>query len=71
MKKLPFVLFLLWSVIAPLQDAFVEQEAVIAIECGRLLNPANGELVTNAVVLIQGERITKITNQSCECCLNK
>jgi imidazolonepropionase-like amidohydrolase len=47
--------FLLYS-----QLAFVETEPVIAIRCGQLLDPASGALTSGAVIVIQGERITKI-----------
>ena len=64
MKRLPFLILLFWAGLIPLQNAFVEQQPVIAIECGRLLNSVNGELTADAVILIQGERIIKITSQT-------
>jgi imidazolonepropionase-like amidohydrolase len=42
------------------QTAFLETEPVTAIRCGKLLNPQNGSLTSQAVIVIQGERIVRI-----------
>ena len=53
-----------WFVIAAVllcsQFAFAETEPVVAIRCGQLLDPVSGNLTSHAVIVIQGERITRI-----------
>jgi imidazolonepropionase-like amidohydrolase len=37
--------------------AFAQSNAVTAIKCGRLINPVDGSVTQNAVVIVRGERI--------------
>lgn len=60
-KSFASVLLLVLLFLLPAQHAFVEDQKVVAIQCGQLLNPVDGKLRPNAVVLVQGERIKEIT----------
>ena len=35
-------------------------DGVTAIRCGRLLNPVDGSVIQNAVILVSGERIEQV-----------
>ena len=37
--------------------AFAQPHAVTAIKCGRLINPVDGSVTQNAVIIVRGERI--------------
>jgi len=56
--------FLSWFSVAVVllcsQLTFAETEPAVAIRCGQLLDPVSGNLTPHAVIVIQGERITKI-----------
>jgi len=55
--------FLSWFSVAVVllcsQLTFAETEPAVAIRCGQLLDPVSGNLTPHAVIVIQGERITK------------
>jgi imidazolonepropionase-like amidohydrolase len=51
-KGLVFALILLLSSLA-----FAQSNLVTAIKCGRLINPVDGSVTQNAVIIVRGERI--------------
>jgi len=40
--------------------AFAQSNAVTAIKCGRLINPVDGAVTQNAVILVRGDRIEQV-----------
>jgi imidazolonepropionase-like amidohydrolase len=40
--------------------ALAQTGAVTAIRCGRLINPANGSVTENAVIIVRGERVEQV-----------
>ncbi|HXG93291.1 MAG TPA: amidohydrolase family protein [Blastocatellia bacterium] len=40
--------------------ALAQSNAVTAIRCGRLINPADGSVTQNAVIIVRGERIEQV-----------
>src|SRR5262249_5497285 len=55
---LAIVITLLWLSSAP--GALAQSGAVTAIRCGRLINPANGSVTENAVIITRGDRIEQV-----------
>src|ERR1700675_3012183 len=45
------LVLLLWS------SGFAQSNSVSAIKCGRLINPVDGSVTQNAVIIVRGERI--------------
>jgi imidazolonepropionase-like amidohydrolase len=39
--------------------AFAQSNAVTAIKCGRLINPVDGSVTRNAIIIVRGERIER------------
>lgn len=54
-KSLFLALILLLSSIA-----FAQSNAVTAIKCGRLVNPVDGSVTQNAVIIVRGDRIEQV-----------
>jgi imidazolonepropionase-like amidohydrolase len=54
-KALLFALILLLS-----SFTFAQSTAVTAIKCGRLINPVNGSVTQNAVIIVRGDRIEQV-----------
>lgn len=54
-KTLSLALILLLSSVA-----FAQSNAVTAIKCGRLINPVDGSVTQNAVIIVRGERIEQV-----------
>ena len=54
---------LLLSILFPVHRGFVETQPATAIQCGALLNPVTGTMTPNAVIVVQGERITSVATQ--------
>ncbi|MEK6324830.1 MAG: amidohydrolase family protein [Acidobacteriota bacterium] len=40
--------------------AFAQSNTVVAIKCGRLINPVDGSVTRNAVIIVRGERIEQV-----------
>lgn len=51
------------TILFPAQRIFVEPAPVMAIRCGQLLDPVKGAFTRDAVVWIQGDKITKVTQE--------
>ncbi len=49
------------TILLPVQEIFSDPQPVIAIRCGQLLDPVKGTFTRDAVVWIQGDRITKVS----------
>ena len=61
MQRIFAVLFLL--IVPIVCSLYAESEAeqqVLAIQCGQLLNPQNGSLIRDAIVVVRGDRIVSI-----------
>ncbi len=57
-RALPFSLLL--AALLGAIPAFSADETATAIRCGRLLDPASGKVMENAVILIRGERVEQV-----------
>lgn len=55
-----FVALLLLTGVADLLPAEAQTGAVTAIRCGRLINPVDGSVTENAVILVRGDRIERV-----------
>ncbi|HVF90557.1 MAG TPA: amidohydrolase family protein [Blastocatellia bacterium] len=53
-------LLLLLSLLAYNAPAFAQAEPVTAIKCGRLLNPQDGTIARNAVIIVRGEQVERV-----------
>ena len=51
------------TILLPAQQVFVEPPPVVAIRCGQLLDPVKGTFTRDAVVWIQGDKITKVSQE--------
>ena len=47
----------------PAQQLFTEQQPMIAVRCGQLLDPVKGTFTRNVVVWVQGDKITKVSQE--------
>ncbi len=54
------IAFLLFAGIADLAPTEAQAGAISAIRCGRLINPIDGSVMENAVILVRGDRIESV-----------
>src|SRR5262252_2348848 len=58
-KKLRSLIWLLILQISSV-SVFAQSTNITAIKCGRLINPVNGSITTNAVIIVTGDRISQV-----------
>ena len=56
----PKALSMLCCALLSAAPALAASDAVTALRCGRLLNPADGSMAANAVVLVRGDRVERV-----------
>jgi imidazolonepropionase-like amidohydrolase len=57
------VLLIFLTILLPAQEVFTQPQPVIAIRCGQLLDPVKGIFTRNAIVWIQENKITKVSQE--------
>src|SRR5207253_11105653 len=59
MIKARAIVLLIVSVIL-CSASFAQTSTVTAIKCGRLINPADGSITQNAIILVRGDRVEQV-----------